>query len=479
MHPKPLDAIPLLPRGSAGHATEFRRDRFALLDRLARAQEDVALMRFFRMPVVAVTGPDAIHELLVERWRSFHKTVGIRMVLYPLAGNGLFTSDGDLWRRQRRLMAPLFQPSHLETYAPSMLACIDRWIGGLRDGDVIDVGREMTRLTMNVIARAMFDADTDGDARDLGEAIAIVLEDISGQAATVGFLLKMQTVAAVEGLEGRVPAALEPLRAALLDRLRNPLPLPTSSSRRFRDAIRTLHAMVDRMIAERRRAGLTRPDLMSRLLAARDEDDGATMSDQQVHDEVLTLFFAGHETTAVALTWALYELSERPAIRSRHEDEVAALPGGALSAADLPKLSYTLRVIKETLRLYPPAFMFDRVATEDTELSGYAIPRGTNLFVFPYATHRRPDLWPEPERFDPDRFLPEAEAARPRLSYLPFGAGPRICIGAHFSLMEAQFALAMITRRVALSALPGQVMRPGKLASLRPAEPLRMRVKVR
>jgi len=271
-------------------------------------------------------------------------------------------------------------------------------------------------------------------------------------------------------------APLERARAGAMDILRNPLPLPTTASRRYREALRTLYALVDRMIADRRRAAPGRADFLTKLLAARDEDDGSTMSDRQVRDEVLTLFFAGHETTAVAVTWALFMLSEHPAVQARVDEEVKALGGRVPTAADLPKLPYLLRVLKETIRLYPPAPMFDRIAKEDVEIMGYAVPRGTNIFLLPYAQHRRADLFPDPERFDPDRFLHEVEERRPRLAYLPFGAGPRVCVGMHFSLMEAQLALAMITQRVTLTPLPGQVVRPGNLASLRPDAPFLMKV---
>ncbi|MCC6554994.1 MAG: cytochrome P450 [Polyangiaceae bacterium] len=477
---RPLTSVPLLTGATlAGHAAEFRQDRIGLARRLAREERELSRIRIVNLPVICVSGPEAAREILVEKWRSFTKTVGIRTILFALTGEGLFTAEGELWKRQRRLMAPLFQPSFVEAYVPGVVECVERWIERRRDGEVIDVGQEMTRVTMNVVARALFDADTDGEARELGEALEVVLEDVARQAATVGLILKMQAAGALEGLEGRLPPALEGARARLLHGVRHPLPLPTARSRRLRGALATLGRLVDRMIEERRRAGLAREDVMTKLLAARDEDGGGTMSDQQVRDEVLTLFFAGHETTAVALTWAFFLLSRHPGAAARLEEEAAALPRGALAAASLPGLGYTLRLLKETLRLYPPAHMFDRIAIEDVEIQGALIPRGTNVFLFPSALHMRADLWPDPERFDPDRFLPEVEAARPRLAYLPFGAGPRVCIGMHFALMEGQLALASIARRMRLTPLPGQDVRPGGLATLRPAEPLLARVSLR
>lgn len=477
---EPFKSIPLLPGATlTGHASEFNKDNLTLFRRVAQTERDLNRLTLFGLPAVVVSGPSALHEVLVEKWRSFGKHVGIRILLYPLAGKGLFTSDGDLWRRQRKLMAPLFQPAYLEKYAEGMVDCLQRWFNGLRDGDVIDVGHETTRLTMNIVAHALFDADTDGDARSLGQAVTTVLEDLTRQAGTGGLIAKIGVASALEDLEGRLPAVLEPVRAAALDVLRNPLPLPTPGARRFRDAIGTLDALVDRMIADRRKNGFNRPDLLSKLLAARDEDDGATMTDQQVRDEVLTLFFAGHETTAVSVLWSIYALSQHPAVAERVRAEVDALGGRTPSVADLAKLPYLKRVIKESLRLYPPAPLFDRVATEDVEIGGYKIPRGVALFFVPYALHRRPDLFPDPERFEPDRFLPEAEEGRPRLAYMPFGAGPRVCIGMHFALMEAELALAMIFQRLTLTPLPGQSMRAGRAATLRPAEPFRVKVELR
>jgi cytochrome P450 len=477
---KPFTSIPLLSGATlTGHSAEFQNDKLALFSRVARTERDLSRIRFFGLNVVTVTGPSAVHEALVEKGKAFGKHVGIRILLYPIAGNGLFTSDGDLWRRQRKLMAPLFQPAYLETYAAGMVECIRRWIDGLREGDVIDVGHEMTRLTMNIVARALFDADTDGDARSLGQAVTTVIEYLGRQAGTAGLIAKMTAAGALEKLEGRLPAALEPARSGAFDLLRNPSPLSIPSARRLRSAVETLNAHVERMIQDRRKAGLTRPDFLSKLLAARDEDDGHTMSDQQVRDEVLTLFFAGHETTAVAVTWALFLLSEHPAVAERMRVEIAALRGRAPSVSELPHQPYVLRVVKETLRLYPPAFMFDRVVKEDVEIGGYAIPRGTALFFSPYALHRRADHFPDPERFDPDRFLPEVEERRTRFAYMPFGAGPRVCIGSHFALMEAQLALTLFTQRLRLTPLPGQVVRPGSLATLRPGEPFRMRVERR
>lgn len=478
---QPLRALPLLDGGAliTGHAGDFRNRRFELMQRVSDSRMNILRISMMGMPVVCAIGPDVMHEVLVEKWKPFAKTIGIRTLLYPLAGEGLFTSGGDLWRRQRKLMAPLFQPSFVESYMQGMIACIDQWISKRRDGEVIEIGHEMTRITMNIIARSLFDADTDDDAQELAEAIDIVMRDLSAQAATVGLILKMQSAAVLEGLEGRLPSLLEGARTSLLGGIRSPSSLPTRSAARYRGAVQTLNRLVDKTIHDRRSAGLSRNDLLTKLLAARDEDDGHTMSDQQVRDEVLTLFFAGHETTAVALLWTLYAMTRSPDVARRVEEEALALPKDPETPHDLTALPCTLRTFKEALRLYPPAAMFDRIATEDVEVAGYHLPKGTNVFMFPYATHRRADLWPDPLKFDPDRFLPEVEKERPRLAWVPFGAGPRICLGMHFALVEGQLALAKMLRRLRFTPLSDRDLALGTSATSRPDEPFTMRISLR
>jgi cytochrome P450 len=477
MATKTFKQIPLLSGTTfTGHAAEFRSRRLSLFVRAALEVGDIGVIRFFNKTALVVSSPELLHEMLVEKAKSFGKSAGIRTVLYPFAGEGLFTSGGDLWKRQRKLMAPLFQPSYMARYAEGMSESITRGIDAWREGEVIEVGKEMTRITMGVVGKALFDLDTFGEADELGGEIAALLEYISASAATLGLMVNMTLVEELERLEGRVPPALEKARGYLLDRLRNISPLPTPGPTRARAAQRRLEAMVSRMIQERRAAGLSRQDLLTKLLAARDEDDGQTMTDKQVRDEVLTLFLAGHETTAVAATWAFYLLSRHPEVERRYREEVAALGDRPPRFEDLPRLPYTLRIFKEALRLYPSAALLDRVALSDVEIGGYLLPKGTILFFSPFAIHRRPDLWPNPERFDPDRFLPEAEAARPRLAYLPFGAGPRVCIGSHFALIEGQLILAHIARRASLTPVSGDLLEPGLSTTLRPDKPLFMRV---
>jgi cytochrome P450 len=483
-----LKDIPVLrgAEGLKGHAKPFQEDQLALFLSAVLETPDadgMAALRFFNKKALVVSSPSVLHEILVEKNRAFGRSIGVRTLLYPLTGEGLFASDGELWKRQRKLMAPLFSAARMESYTDGMSACIDREISAWRSGDEVDVGREMTRITMAVVGKALFGMDTRDESDELGRAITAVLEYMNEASGKLALLVRLQLVTVLEDLPRITPRALtpiiEPARAALLDFLRQPLRLPTKKSRRVRAAVGTLNDLVRRMIQERRAAGPSRPDLLGKLLAARDEDDGATMTDRQVRDEVLTLFFAGHETTAVATTWAFYLLGRHPEAYRRHMAEVDALGGRPITFSDLPRLPYTLQVFKEALRLYPPAFLIDRQTTSDVEISDYLIPRDTILFTSPYAIHRRPDLWPDPEAFDPDRFTPEAEAARPRLAYLPFGAGPRVCIGIHFALMEAQLVLARITQRFTLSALEDAPNPPVPMGTLRPSRPIRMQLRAR
>jgi cytochrome P450 len=462
-----------------GHARDFQVDRFGFLLRGAREAPGGARMHFFGTDALFVSSPDAAHEVFVEKARAFEKTPALRTVLYPLAGEGLFTSEESLWRRQRKLMAPLFQPAAIAQYIGVVRDVVTRAADRWHDGSAIDLGREMTRITMGVVGKALFDADAFDDADALGDALTVALEWTNEHLGSPWLALQMAVRNAVEEGRGRVPARFEPYRSALADTLRAPVLLPGSRGPRLRGAIARLDATIQRMIDERRAAGLSRDDFLTRLLRARDEDDGGTMSDRQVRDEAVTLFVAGHETTATALTWAFYLLSRHPQVWAKLLAEANAL-GPSPDYRDPSRLAYAVRVFKETMRLYPPVYILGRRALEDTTIAcsvgGGArdceVPRGTIVFVSPYAVQRRADVYPDPERFDPDRFAPEAEASRPRSAYLPFGAGPRVCIGNHFALMEGPIILSALARRLSFEIPKGPLVEPGIFATLRPRTPI-------
>jgi cytochrome P450 len=487
--------------GIGGHALDYRRDGGDFFVRAHRECGDLARLRFFHLPIVSLGSPVLLHEMLVERARSFEKSLGLRMVFYALAGKGLFTSEGELWKRQRKLMAPLFQPAAVRGYADLMNGVIARYLDGWRDGEVIDAGREMTRLTMAVAGKVLLDADmftvrgasppdtprqkdsgslrspqSFDEADTIGAAIQVMMGYLGDQAGSPALVARASLGGKLLEL-GPLSPRNEERRARAIEWLSMPLRVPTAYSRRVYAALATLDAAVQRLVDERRRGGHARADLLSRLLAARDEDDGSVMTDRQVRDEALTLFIAGHETTATGSTWSLSFLTRHPAVYRRWKAEAAALGGSVPTAEDAPRLGYTLGVFKEALRLYPPVFALDRVAVEDVVLGGHAIPRGTILCMSPYALHRRPDIWPDPERFDPDRFTPEAEALRPRFSWFPFGGGPRVCIGAQFAQLEAQLLLAQIAQRFDLEPVSAEPVKPSFSMALRPAKPLLLRVR--
>ncbi|MFO0614688.1 MAG: cytochrome P450 [Polyangiaceae bacterium] len=478
-----LDRIPDLPgaRRWFGHLPEVRSDRMGFVRRIAADGRPFLRLRAPFGQLALINDPALVQEVFVEKVRSFAKAAMTRFSIYPLAGEGLFSSDGELWRKQRKLMAPLFHPTQVDSYAGDMVECARRALARFHDGEMA-IARETTRITMSVAGKTLFDADTFDEADALGAALTVALDwgsENAGSPLAIGHIVARRTLLDLRaalarrfGEAARVPSAI----GALADRLHGPLFLPGGSGAALRDALRVLDDRVARMIADRRRAPGTRRDLLSKLLEARDEDDGSAMSDRQVRDEVLTLFVAGHETTATSLAWALYELAGNPDLYAKAEAEADALRGDP-TLEDLPRLPLLLRVFKEALRKYPPVYLVGRDAITDVEIGGVGIPKDTNLTLSTYSLHHRRDLWPEPDRFDPDRFLPEREAARSRFAYLPFGAGPRICIGYPFAFMEGQLVLAAMLRRARYSRVAEVAPEPS--ATLRPKGDMPMRVRLR
>ncbi len=475
-----IDAMPYAPggHGPMGHNGDFRKDRLGVLQQLADV--DTPLMRL-RLPIrsvkaVVVNAPDLIQESLVDHGRVFDKSGMLRFALFPLAGEGLFTSNGELWQRQRRLMAPMFQPRALEAYAQDMVQIAERTCAEWKDGETLQLLHETTRLTMSVAGKTLFDADTFTEADEIGNALTVALSwtgwMIGRPYAIAHVLTRRKLVDSVH----RFPPLARPFVERAIDHLRGPVALVGPRGRKLRKALAVLDETVQHMIEERRASPHQPGDLMSRLLAARDEDDGTQMSDRQVRDELLTLFVAGHETTATGLAWSIYLASRHPKTYAALEAEVDAL-GHEPTLADLPKLGLCLRVFKEALRLYPPVYMFGRDTNRAVSVGGYELPKNTNFLVSPWALHRKASLWPDPLVFDPDRFLPEAEAKRNRYAYLPFGAGPRTCIGNHFAYMEAQLALAVLLRRYRFESLRDD--EPFPEATLRPRHGVVVRVSKR
>ena len=441
---RPVQKIPELP--FIGSLPGFNRDRLGFLLGLSRAGGDVARFHFGPFPAYFFNTPELIQAVMVDHPQDFDGGPVRHNAFGPVIGNGLFNSEGELHRRQRKIMAPAFQPRHIKTYADTIVGYGEQMQAAWEDGAVVDVSHEMTNLTMSIIGKVLFDADVVTEADDLGAAVTTVLGHIS-----------------------YVFSSLYPI----------PISWPLPRHRRTRKAIAFLRAGIQDMIDERRNSPVERDDFLSILLRSRD-DDGNPMSDEQVIDEAMTFFGAGHETTANGLTWAWYLLSTHPDAYARLRAEVdTVLRGRSPTYEDLPRLPYAQRVFKESLRLYPPAYIFSRFALRDVEVGGYPIRKGETVVMSPYSMHRRPDLFASPERFDPDRFTPEREAALPRHAYMPFGAGPRICIGNHFALMEGHLLLATLAQRATFDLAPGQEVVPAPQVTTRPRDGIQMIVRRR
>lgn len=401
-----------------------------------------------------VAHPDAIERVLVGNNANYRKHSVYRK-LRPLLGDGLLTSDGQRWLRQRRLIQPVFHRRRIAAFGEAMTASTrallgGRWARAAEEGRPLDVAAEMMRLTLTIVGRTLFSADVSGDAETVGRALSVSLRHANGR------------------------------MRALVDL---PERVPTPANRRFLRSRRALDALVYGLIAERRRQGLaTAPnDLLTLLLEAGDGAEGAErMSDRQIRDEAMTLFLAGHETTANALAWAFLLLARHPAERRRLEAELDGVLGGRVpTAEDLGDLQRTERVVKEAMRLYPPAWAIGRRSLTGDVLGGYAVPGGTDVLISAYVTHRHPELWEDPEGFDPDRFLPERSADRHRFAYLPFGGGPRQCIGNGFAMMEATLVLATVAQRYRLALVPGSEVALEPTVTLRPRHGLPMRLERR
>ena len=436
-----IKGLPLL-----GNLLEFRRDRLGLQRRLVAECGDAGRFRLGPVPVLMLASPQLAHELLVDHAFHFIKSAGLREFGRPLLGRGLLTAEGDDWKRQRRLLAPAFQHKRIAAYAEVMAGLAERAQAALADGAVVDVAEEMMKLTLAIVGRTLFDADVSSDAAVVGEALTDAMQYMVDSVSTV------------------------------------PLPYswPVPRNLRMRRAVRRLDEVVYRIIRERRAESRDRGDVLSMLLAARDEDDGRGMDDRQLRDEVMTLVLAGHETTANALSWTFYLLARHPAAYDRVQAELdGALAGRTPQMADLARLPWSLAVLKESMRLYPPAYLMSREAIRDVELGGMPVKRGTIVMVNTFGMHHRADLFPEPDAFRPERFLGDAEKSVPKSAYLPFGGGPRVCIGNHFAMMEAHLLLATLAQRVRLHAAFDGERAAEPLVTLRPKDGLPMRVQRR
>jgi cytochrome P450 len=444
-------ARPPGPRGYPllGMLPQLRSDPIRVFLTAADRFGDVVHLKVGPYHGYLLTRPDDIKHVLQDNYRNYHKSP-LYERLKEAVGEGLITSEDSFWLRQRRLAQPAFHRERIAAMVDAMVGSIEhtlrRWEAVAARGETIDLVAEMMDLTQRIIVRTMF-------STDLGPAAEVVKRTwpiINRRVGETFWATKLETR----------------------------LPLP--ANRQARRALHELDAVVYRIIAERQRSGGDRPDLLSMFLSARDEDTGERMTDRQLRDEVMTMLLAGHETTSLALSWTYFLLAGRPDVDQRVTEEARHVIGGRPGTlADAERLTYSRMVIEEALRLYPPAWGFSRVALADDRIGRYPVPTGSLVFIIPFVVHRRPPLWPDPDRFDPERFTAERVAARPRFAYLPFGGGPRQCIGNQFAMLEASLILAKLSQRYHVQLTGGQRIAPEPLITLRPKPGIRARLVAR
>jgi cytochrome P450 len=437
------------PKGAPliGALFSFLRDPLDFLLSAARVYGDVTHFKIGPAHMFLLNHPDYIKDVLVTENGNFTKNRSLKRLKVVL-GEGLITSDGAFWRRQRRLSQPAFHRQSIGGYGEVMVAYSRRLSGRWRDGDTLDISKEIMRLTLAIVGKTLFDADVEADAEEVGQAMRVIQQNFN--------------------------RLLLPY-AELTDNL----PLPANIQ--LKRAIQKLDSVIYRMIAERRAGAERRHDLLSLLLLAQDEEgDGGSMTDRQLRDEALTIFLAGYGTTASALTWTLCLLSQHTDVEARlHEEIDRELGDRPAEIADLGRLSYCEMVFSEAMRLYPPAWIIGRQAINDYAIGGYRIPAGSDVLLSPWVTHHDARYFPDPFRFDPLRWTPEARESRPKFSYFPFGGGSRVCIGEGFARMEGALILATLAQRWRLRIVPGQRIEPATLIALKPRYGLLMKLERR
>jgi cytochrome P450 len=442
----PTTRLPPGPRGHwlKGSLPEFRSARLGFFIRMREEFGDVVPIRLGPRRIILLYHPDAIEETLVAKNQLFRKHFALR--LNPLVlGKGLLTSEGDAWLRHRRMLQPAFTRGRIGEYATVMVAEADRLAATWKPGEQRDVLTEMSKLTLAIAARTLFSAEVGGHADDIVGAMSVLQTQ---------FLQRFNSL------------------------LPPPVWVPTPQNLRFRRAVKKLDAILFHFIRERREHPSERRDLLALLLEARDEVGGLT--DRQVRDEAMTLFLAGHETTALALSWTWLLLSRHPEVERKLVEEWATVLGDRPATVDdWQRLPYTEQVVQESMRLYPPAYVVGREALVDLEIAGYPVRRGVTLLMPEWAVHRDPRCWSEPEAFRPERWGTDAVKRLPKFAYFPFGGGPRLCIGNLFAMMEMVLVLATLGRRYRLAIDPQATIEPEATFTLRPRTAMPARIERR
>lgn len=422
------------------------RDPLKFLLQIAREHPDIATFKLGPQRTFLLSKPEYIEDVLVANDWNFLKGRGLQRAKKVL-GKGLLTSEGNFHRRQRRLSQPAFHKQRLAAYGAVMAEYAARARDGWTDGETRDIAQDMMQLTLAIVAKTLFDADVHGEAKEIGQALTEVLE---------------------------LFATFSSPLTEITDKL------PTARNRRVKRGKQRLDETIYRIIAEHRAASEDRGDLLSMLLLAQDTEEGSGgMSDEQLRDEVMTLFLAGHETTANALAWTWYLLSQNPEVEAKMHAEIDDVLGSRLPTfEDVPRLNYIERVFTEAMRLYPPVWVMGRRAVSACKIGGYHVPAKSIVLLSQFVMHHDERYYVEPERFDPDRWLPEARASRPKYAYFPFGGGPRLCIGEQFAWMEGILLLAVIAQKWSLRLAPGHPVKPQPLITLtlRPKHGMKMTI---
>jgi cytochrome P450 len=415
---------------------EPRGDTITFLTECARKYGDIVFLRFLGVPVCYVNRPEYIESILVTQNNNFVKSKDYRAMRRVL-GSGLLTSEGEFWRRQRKLIQPAFYQERIGAYASTMVGYTERMLATWSDGQRVDIHEAMMRLTLGIVAKTLFDADVSHEAEDVDAALTVLMGKFLRQAGMALLLPEW-------------------------------VPLPTSHL--LKRSVGRLDKVIYGIIEQRRASGQMSGDLLSVFLQAHD-DQGIGMTDRQLHDEIMTLFLAGHETTANVLSWTWYLLGQNPGAEAKLHEELQRVLGGRVpTPADLPRLPYTDMVLRESMRLYPPVWVIGRRALAPFQLGGYDIPADTNMLISQLIMHRDPRYFPEPERFDPERWNPSdpRSASVPRFAYFPFGGGPRVCIGAGFAMMEAVLLLATIAQQFQIQVAAELDVKTQPTVTLRP-----------
>jgi cytochrome P450 len=437
------------PKGNflLGSLGAVSRDWLGFYARCAKEYGDIVYVRYLHVPICLLMHPRDIEYVLVTNPANFTKSADYR-ALTRVLGKGLLTSEGKFWQRQRSLIQPAFRRDSILSYAPVMTGATRRMVDAWSDGEARNIHEDLMRVTLDIVAQCLFGAQVGDAAERVGKAMHVVTDRFvtdAGQALLLPF---------------DIPDFLAPGR---------------------KHAISELNDVINGIVRERRNSNPPREDLLGSLLQARDAD-GRPMSDAQLRDEVMTLFLAGHETTAIALSWTCYLLTQNPQVETRLVEELRAVLGDREpTPEDLPRLRYMEMVLKEAMRLYPAVWGIGRKALADCEIGGYRIAAGTNIFIFQWLTQRDSRFFPDPETFDPERWRedPVRSGKIPRFAYFPFGGGPRVCVGASFAMIEATLLLATILQKVHLELVPGHPVEPLASVTLRPKNGIRVIVRRR